>query len=163
MPVWRFRASTDLVFQIQPRPTTEVQPGIDVLFRGIAVAIERGTATAAMLTQSQFEFEELWARRHFEIIQRAGDKRWHLNRRGGFHHRRAGGGLFTLDRRLAKVFTGSFFDELTPESMLSPQCLVCGMSLSDPVSMARGVGPCCAAMTTNVMPFVLTKKRTLRR
>lgn len=159
MPIWRFRVAPDFLVQVQPRPRTERQAGIFALFHGIAIAVDRGPAVASMFTAASYEFKGMWARRYFEVVEHTGDKRWHLNRRGGFHHRLAQGDLFDLDRRLAKVFTGRFFDELSPESMLSPQCLVCGVSLSDPVSMARGVGPCCAATTSNIVPFTIVKRR----
>jgi len=161
LPIWRFRVAPTFLIQVQPRPATQVQPGITVLFRGIGATVESGTAPPAILTQSQFEIHGLWERRCFELVQHAGDKRWRLNRRGGFHHRRAGG-LWSVDRRLAKVFTGDFFRELEPGALLGENCLICGAPLSDPVSMARGVGPECAATTSVVVPFVLTKRRRRR-
>ena len=169
LPICRFRAADGFVFQLQPRPVVETWPtvsagaGILRLFRGIAVMVDKGQASAPMLTCSRFDFPDdvLWRRRHFEVVERDGDRmRWHLVRRGCDHVRRAGDCLSILDRRLAKIFAGDFFrKDLTPESMLSPQCLLCGAALSDPASMARGIGPECAGSTSVVVPFMLTKRR----
>jgi hypothetical protein len=168
LPICRFRAADGFVFQLQPRPVVETWPtvsagaGILRLFRGIAVTVDKDLASAPMLTCSRFDFPDdvLWRRRHFEVVERDGDRtHWHLVRRGCDHARWAGDCLSVLDRRLAKVFVGKFFSELEPGALLSNHCLICGTPLSDPASMARFVGPECAATTSNIVPFMLTKRR----
>jgi len=37
--------------------------------------------------------------------------------------------------------------------MLKPACLMCGKALTDPVSMARWIGPECAGTSSAVVPY----------
>jgi hypothetical protein len=53
---------------------------------------------------------------------------------------------------VASLQGDGIFNKLTPERMLKPACMICGMGLSDAVSMARWVGPECAA-TTSIRVF----------
>ena len=46
--------------------------------------------------------------------------------------------------RVLAALRGDCFDSLRAEMMLSPACLVCGKGLTDPVSIARWIGPECA-------------------
>jgi Family of unknown function (DUF6011) len=39
--------------------------------------------------------------------------------------------------------------------MLRPACLCCGKMLTDPVSMARWIGPECAGTASAVLPFII--------
>jgi hypothetical protein len=45
------------------------------------------------------------------------------------------------------------FAGLHPEMMLKPSCLMCGKALTDPVSMARWIGPECAGTSSAVVPY----------
>ena len=47
------------------------------------------------------------------------------------------------------------FDKLRPETMLKPACLFCGRLLTDPVSMARWIGPECAGTAAAITPFAV--------
>jgi hypothetical protein len=169
-PIWRFKITKNLVLSIQPRPAhlpTEAEAAFGVRaqvvrFECIAVTVETGEATAAMLTAKLYEFEPkiLWRRREFEIIEYAGDsERWYLSLRGASHARRTAiDGVFKLDKRIAGIFAGRFFKNLSPGDMLGCQCWICGHPLTDPVSMARGIGPECAGSSSIVTPFTIAMK-----
>jgi hypothetical protein len=45
------------------------------------------------------------------------------------------------------------FERLRPGMMLQPSCLMCGKSLTDPVSMARWVGPECAGTSSTAVLY----------
>jgi hypothetical protein len=47
-----------------------------------------------------------------------------------------------------------YFDGLQPVTMLSSNCTICGKALTDPVSMARFIGPECAGTGSPRLPFV---------
>jgi uncharacterized protein DUF6011 len=47
------------------------------------------------------------------------------------------------------------FERLRPETMLKPACLFCGRPLTDPISMARWVGPECAGTAAAITPFTV--------
>jgi hypothetical protein len=63
-------------------------------------------------------------------------------------------GAETLQRRIMETFSGEFFNQLTVDAMLSPQCLICGKELTDPASMARFIGPECAGTSSLRVPWL---------
>jgi hypothetical protein len=170
-PRWLFLPEPDLALSIQPQlayfPTpAQVAFGIKaqvVRFECVAVIAECDVV-ATMLTDPPWEFPPKlhWWRREFAIIGYDGEehKRWNFEKRGMNHARRAPiEGIAVLDKRIMAVLRGKFFSELTPASMLSPCCWICGRSLSDPVSMSRGIGAECFGSSSVVMPFMIGGRR----
>ena len=75
--------------------------------------------------------------------------RWQLAFRGWYRARDADqDGSDRLRERIRATFQNGFFDNLSPQAMLVPACLICGKGLSDPASMARWIGPECAATSS---------------
>jgi hypothetical protein len=60
-----------------------------------------------------------------------------------------------LRQDLIDAFQAGRFDVLRPDLMLGSHCLICGKSLTDPVSQARHIGPECAGTSSEQLPFVL--------
>jgi hypothetical protein len=56
-----------------------------------------------------------------------------------------------LRRRLLEELPARL-DKLTPDLMLSANCLCCGKPLTDPASMARWIGPKCASSGALTVP-----------
>src|SRR5262249_2302410 len=63
-------------------------------------------------------------------------------------------GLVAFRQRVAAALHPDNFASLRPDLMLSPACLCCGKGLTDPVSMARWIGPECAGSTSTNLPGI---------
>ncbi|OLB79563.1 MAG: hypothetical protein AUI16_01045 [Alphaproteobacteria bacterium 13_2_20CM_2_64_7] len=60
-------------------------------------------------------------------------------------------GLIELRSRVIAALHVDHFAALKPDLMLSPACLCCGKGLTDPVSIARWIGPeCWGSASTNI-------------
>ena len=153
MPKWKFRVSPDIVTEIQPRPDS-----FAALFR--CKAIVHDEAGAELLTNKQrppnswmIEFK-LSVTLH-EQADFTDDGDWHLKpTRVGSRTGKPHSDIFTVRDRLIETLPVAF-DKLQPEMMLRPACLFCGRPLTDPVSMARWVGPECAGTAAAITPFVM--------
>ena len=62
--------------------------------------------------------------------------------------------IFLVRDRLIETLPTAF-DKLRPEMMVQHACLFCGKRLTDPVSMARWIGPECAGTAAAITPFVV--------
>jgi hypothetical protein len=162
MPKWKFRLSADVVLQLQPKPTflpsaKAIERGIKprrIQFEGKAVKADSG-ATGAMLQKLPIGSGSNWWQLKFEIFA-YDEPEWLLQLRGGCWKHLAGReGCETLGSDILAVFRSGFFDQLSPQAMLSPHCLICGKGLTDPASMARWIGPECAGTSTLRVPFVI--------
>jgi Family of unknown function (DUF6011) len=160
MPKWRFRLAPDLVLQIQPKPTMllsalALELGSRqrlVQFDGRAVMAE--AANAAMLEREPQQDAPWWIKR-FQLHSYAADE-WILADSGGRWKRNAGiDGYKLLENRLIEALRGGFFDRLSADKLLLPQCLICGKQLTDPASMARWIGPECAGASSLRVPFTI--------
>lgn len=147
-PKWQFRLDEDLAVQLQPRPVPRIDEvarahGVrqqTVLFFGIAVCGRE--LPTRVFSQSMRELASL----KFKVYAYEGDAMW------TFHHthihwpRRpeqyAGGGWREFPQRVLSALAR--LDHLDPAMMFQPACLFCGKALTDPVSMARWIGPECA-------------------
>ena len=80
---------------------------------------------------------------------------WNFKATGiGFHRDCSNeGALLVRDRFLATLPIA--LAELRPSAMLKPACLMCSKMLTDPVSMARWIGPECFGSASSVMPFMV--------
>jgi hypothetical protein len=146
MPIWRFRIADDVVVRIQPRPARYMKGPLPSPFFECAAVIHEG-ADAAMLKDPP---RDSWHVR-FRIAQQLDE--WYFRLTGIGH----GGGITTdpcmaIRKRLRTILPPAF-DKLRPSLMLKPACLLCGKLLTDPVSMARWIGPECAGTSSAVIPF----------
>jgi hypothetical protein len=62
--------------------------------------------------------------------------------------------IFAIRDRLIRVMPVAF-ERSRPEITLKPACLFCGKRLTDPVSMARWIGPECAGTAAATTPFTV--------
>lgn len=147
LPKWKFRFAPDLAAQIQPKLTRAYA----LLFEGRAIMVD--TVSVKMFTEPK----TLRGSRHwtlsFVLRCRQGETTWE------FKPTSAGWGrdcysldeLIRLRQRTFDVLTPERFAVLTPDLMLSPNCLCCGKGLTDPVSMSRWIGPeCWGSASTNI-------------
>jgi hypothetical protein len=160
MPKWKFRLADDVVVMIQPKVGKQER-----------VATRNGDAWEWIDFPRQFEGEILICdgadaakllKRPFGLLYCHQKFAIGADDAGG--HRIVGTGFSSstglkdqqeretrwaeLDRRstdtLVAAFVNGTFDAIGPSVMLTPNCLYCGKPLTDPASMARGIGPECA-------------------
>jgi hypothetical protein len=151
-PKWRFRLSEDMVIQLQP--CRETSPSHRVLFKGTAIE-------GPGITREHFKSERFRSRDATVLGFDLKDGGWFIPPspdRWGVRMRKIPmppeRGL-TLKARLIDALPR--LNQLTPALMFSPACLICGKPLTDPVSMARWIGPECAhSHALDVGLFTLT-------
>jgi hypothetical protein len=147
-PKWQFMFAQDLAIQVQPQ--AEAMHGYTVLFklralegRGIRREHFRsdGSARQAGLAQADYEI------RSPLVGNDAGA--WRLRLRRGIG--RPAAESYADFKARADRFEQRVLLALRPNevgelnlSMLSHYCLICGRALTDPISMARLIGPECA-------------------
>lgn len=147
MPKWKFRLATDLAVQIQPR----VSRASDLLFEG--TALHCADVTASMLAEGKtLEFRRYWRMRFtLSAARRASD--WTLKPASVARAYGCGvEGLLSLRSRLISALVPERFERLDADLMLSPFCLCCGRTLTDPASMGRWVGPECYGSASINLP-----------
>jgi Family of unknown function (DUF6011) len=155
MPKWKFRLAADVVIEIQPKLTRSGR-----LFHWSAIKCDG--ADAKMFATSDTRLPPwivLNGRLTEGQLSAAGDLTgyalkarhisWHhgMNRKAGWVSARA------LRDEIEAAFRGGRFDKFTP-SMLGKYCLLCGKGLTDPVSMARFIGPECANTSSASIPWL---------
>jgi hypothetical protein len=129
LPKWRFIGAPDLILQVQAKAGTRpLLTGIAIQGDGITLnhfeswTARRGFVSAAFEIREQGEQWKIsltrWSRRDID----------------------------TLDAfKAATIHAIERLAKLDPQTMMfSPACLCCGKPLTDPVSMARWIGPECA-------------------
>jgi hypothetical protein len=139
-PKWKFRLAPDLILQIQPRAAIKTQ------FECVAVKVEG--ATAVVFTSPLHLLARDWWLAKIDIVVEPHDG-WRLVPRGRrWRYEADRAGFINLHARVFEAFSGNRFAAITPDLMLSPNCLICGKGLTDPASMARFIGPECAGTSS---------------
>jgi hypothetical protein len=155
LPKWRFRLADDLVVQMQPKPSGCLFTCRALQGDNITSGSFQSLSAARGLPFVDFTILDINAIRSgpaparvLEILGISGDADgWALK-----PFRAAGHAL--RDRILHELRAGHF-DALTPVMMLSPACLACGKALTDPVSIARWIGPECFGSSSLSVPQTL--------
>ena len=151
-PKWGFRIASDIVMELQAQPCTLVSDALKakgckqaaVKFEGHAVMITG--ANAADLKKHRRGARE----QKFSLLQFDGEPDWQLT----LGNRTWPGdsdvsSVAPLSTAILAALQGDgIFTKLTPERMLKPACMICGKGLTDPASMAKWIGPECAATTS---------------
>ena len=162
MPKWKFRIASDLVLQLQPKPTVMLSEA--AMARGLKPKLQHFEGTAVMtenVTIAVFKCLPQrpcppWWQLRFDLFALAPDADWMFKPAGG---RWQGGadraGVDAIAQRLVAGFRTGFLDGSAPVEVLSPNCVICGKGLSDPASMARWIGPECAGTSSLHVPFVI--------
>jgi Family of unknown function (DUF6011) len=146
MPKWKFRVEPDVVMQIQPRPDTRTKANRQGLPWFDCQAVIRDDVTGDMLKDPP---PESW-KMNFRVSI---TDPWQLKvcRYGCGTGCTSDAALIVRDRLVAVIPVA--FKRLHPEMMLKPCCLACGKMLTDPVSMARWIGPECYGTSSAVIPY----------
>jgi hypothetical protein len=158
-PKWKLVAAADLIIELQPKPSART------LFAGHAVEAAGVDARAFWPAYARV----LPTPRNtlgFEI--RAAGEAWQFKPRSAGHfppspparrlldrdvHHRA---MLALRERLAAVFCDvDRFGHIDAIGLLGGHCLCCGKALTDPVSMARRIGPECWGSASATIPWRL--------
>ena len=164
MPKWKFRFASDIVVQLQPKPTVlffetmarGLKPKFH-LFEGVAVMMDGVTAHALKQLPKQ-PCPPYWQIK-FEIFASDPKTDWTFQRTSGCWQRGADrAGIPILVERVVATLRSGFFTASMPAQMLSHNCVICGKGLADPASMARWIGPECAGTGTLHVPFVIADK-----
>jgi Family of unknown function (DUF6011) len=150
-PRWRFRLAPDLVTQIQPKLT-------QAFARFECSALQCEGANAELLTGSRKDI----GRDHWKVsfdLRATGPEDWVFKPTRLGWRRACDLSVFqVLRERLVTVFRSSAFSDLKLATLLQPHCLCCGKALTDPVSMARMIGPECWGSGSVNLPFTLKVK-----
>ena len=152
MPKWKFRLAPDIVTQVQPRPGS-----FAAMFQGKAVVHDEAGADLfdgrRPLDSWLIEFKLFVTLNDGADFSDDGD--WYLKpTRVGFRTGHPHNDIFQVRDRLVGALPIAF-ERLRPETMLKPACLFCGKRLTDPVSMARWIGPECAGTASAITPFTV--------
>jgi Family of unknown function (DUF6011) len=150
-PKWRFRLAEEVVLQLQPQP--EQRHHDEYLLVGTVI---QGPG----ITRAHFATKRAARGQAFTVIGfglkdgACPDFTWKHGRSvtnapcpGQWRMRLTGAtGAAEPLATLKELLVASFprLSRLTPDLMFQANCLLCGKSLTDPVSMARWIGPECA-------------------
>lgn len=151
LPKWKFRFAPDFAIQVHPRITR----AFDVLFECVALQTEGLTATL-FVEPNKLRGQQFY-RVGFDLRVQADN--WSFKARSGRWSR---GGtteqFYEVRRRARDALRPEHFVDLDPGMMLAPACLCCGKGLTDPVSMARWIGPECWGNASTDLPRIFQAK-----
>lgn len=134
LPKWRFRVADDLVMYVQPKPAERR----DRFYAFDCCAFAASDPGTLLNREDCDAGRGLW-RLVFGI-----DPEWRVEPRRLRWPRRDEEGAFAFRARVIGALRSDAFDRLDARRMLSPSCLICGKALTDPISIARWIGPECA-------------------
>jgi hypothetical protein len=149
MPKWKFRVADDIVTQIQPKPAKRTRDNPCGQHWFDCHAVVNKQADRSMLeTRRPFGW-----RVEYRLVIQTG---WWFKVDGigcpsGLNDTEAR----IVRQRLIDVLPIALI-ELRPSLMLKPACLCCGKQLTDPVSMARWIGPECAGTSSVIIPYTFS-------
>jgi hypothetical protein len=146
LPRWKFKLASNLAVQIQPKLTR----AHTLLFECIAIQTEN--PSLKLFTEPKSLRGQSYWRMKFELFQDEPGTEWALKAKSaGRGHGCPSSGLLELRSSVIAALHADHFAALKPDLMLSPHCLCCGKGLTDPVSMARWIGPeCWGSASTNI-------------
>jgi hypothetical protein len=149
MPKWSFRIAPDIVTQIQPKPAKRTRKNWDALPWFDCRAVVHPEASAVMLRDRPRD--SWWIDFRLSIHAQT----WNFRATGiGFHRDCPNEDAILVRNRFFATLPIALA-ELRPSAMLKPACLMCSKPLTDPVSMARWIGPECFGSASSVIPFVV--------
>jgi Large polyvalent protein associated domain 29/Family of unknown function (DUF6011) len=156
LPKWKFKLVDDLAVQIHPQLTRAHALLFD------CVALEADDLSIKFFLEPKLLHGRRPWRCGFRLFAEAPNAAaWTFKPRSVSHGREdptAGWGEFR--QRVVAALHPDRFADLHPDKMLSPHCLCCGKGLTDPVSMARWVGPECWGSASTNLPRVFKAMAT---
>jgi Family of unknown function (DUF6011) len=169
MPKWKFRLASDLVLQLQPKPTVLLSEAATARgfkpklqhFEGVAVMTEG--VTGDVFKRLPYLSASPWCQIKFELYSRSRDEDWEFKRTGGCWQAGAERSeTGTIVHRVTAAFRNGLFDGRAPAKMLSHNCVICGKGLTDPASIARWIGPECSGTSSLRVPFVIDASKSTK-
>jgi hypothetical protein len=158
LPKWKFRFAPDFAIQIHPRITR----AYDMLFECLALQTENLTVDLFTEPSRLRKRQQQYYKVSFELRVCGGA--WTFKYRAG---RWARGGTLevfdTVRQRAIDVLKPERFSDLNLEMMLWPHCLCCGKGLTDPVSIARWIGPECWGSASTNLPHIFKATAEITR
>jgi len=141
MPRWKIRLAPDVLLELQPK--------VNRWYRFEFRAVQCEGVTPALLTHSRSFWPKPWivqSGRLYEIegeamILRFSGAAWSWE---GFDE----AARSRLKELTVTAFTDGRFATFSATRLFHPYCLICGKALTDPVSMARFIGPECAGTSS---------------
>src|SRR3954452_13662400 len=152
MPKWQFRIADDVTIQIQPKPVIKKLRGS----HGDCGGFE------CEAVQDPGDYLGTRSMKFFMFLDPDGG--WHFKMtRIGYRHadpeeEREPDGVGRRDRMIGLL--PKVFQTLRPGMMLRAGCLVCGKTLTDPISQARWIGPECNDSAGALNPFLIRLQET---
>jgi hypothetical protein len=151
LPKWKFRFAPDFAIQFHPR----LSRVYDTLFECLALQTE--DVAAALFTEPSKLSGRQYYRVRFDLRVCGGV--WTFAARGG---QWSPGGVHEefakVRQRAIDALKPEHLSNLSPARMLAPACLCCGKGLTDPVSMARWIGPECWGSASANLPNIFKAK-----
>jgi Family of unknown function (DUF6011) len=154
-PIWKFRIASDLIVSIQPKVEVGYPPGVPRVSGNLTPirffkcrAVEGDGVNAEALAKRRRQD----CRIGFVI------RDWQVKRKSIWNRHGETSQYdppLAVERRVVTAFERGFFEGLQPQRMLGHHCVVCGKGLTDPVSMARLIGPECFGSSSANLPWVL--------
>jgi hypothetical protein len=150
LPKWKFRLADDLAVQIHPRLTRAHELLLE------CVALQADNLSVKLFLEPKLLRGQHYWRLGFKLFANASDAAaWTFKPTSagrGMSCSRAG--WIALRQRTIEALRPERFERLQPDLMLSPHCLCCGKGLTDPVSMARWIGPECWGSASTNLPRI---------
>ena len=137
MPKWKFRLASDLVLQLQPKPTILLSEAATA--RGLKPKLQHFEGTAVMTENvTSAVFKQLprrpcppWWQLRFDSVRLGADADWMFKPAAGRWQSGADrAGLDAIAQRLLAEFRAGFLDGSAPVEVLSFNCVICGKGLS---------------------------------
>ena len=157
MPKWKFRLASDLAVQIQPQVTAKFREFECRAIESQEVDESSFAAGAKRITdQTNFKFDVYSdIPKDWRLLKYTGliPGQWAF-KPAGLGWARDGKPNYDLPSRLVRLFNDGRFDNLNPSTLLSPHCIICGKGLTEPASMARGIGPECWGSGSLSVPWL---------
>jgi hypothetical protein len=140
LPRWHFRLADDLVLRIQPRPAERR----DAFYAFVGAAFQGEEITRARLDAR--DTRGLW---RLEFGIKTAESPWSIRVYSiggppGWRDAATAVAGTAFRARVLATLCPERFATLDAGLLLSQHCLICGKGLTDPVSVARWIGPECA-------------------
>jgi hypothetical protein len=146
MPRWKVQLQPDILLELQPKIT---RAGRRFEFR----AVQCKGISPGLLQEPSAHWPQPWMTLSGKLSEPAEPRYPHMHLKfTGTHWTREGWDIVAARQRLRELVTLAFqdgrFAECSVTRLFHPYCLACGKHLTDPVSMARFIGPECAGTSS---------------
>jgi hypothetical protein len=150
LPKWKFRLADDLAVQIHSRLTRAHA----MLFE--CVALQADSLSVKLFLEPNLLRGQRYWRMGFKLFANASDAATWTFKPTSLSRDRDYSRSDKVDfcQHVVAALHPDHFASLHPDLMLSPNCMCCGKGLTDPVSMARWIGPECWGSASTNLPRI---------